>query len=352
MFDDITKILMPLATCDFNSGLLRKISFSKNLFDKSRLKIVLWQIVCAICFLHSKGIVHGDIKPSNILMSATGPRVIDFGISFSSDATALTRTGMVAGTPTWFAPEQFQGTKITTAVDNFAAGSTLYFAATGSSPWGKEDTSVANTMNQILTKEPDLSQLTPNQRTIISQLLDKNPKNRITANDCVGLIEGIKNSTQLGGEPPKVGKGKRKLVFALVAGVLIASAGLGFTFLSPKSETPVVKPEPIETQWSAKIAGDTNSQTGTGDKFSIYLCDQSVIANSLVVKELTNPPTDPKAKVKVIKGDERCGSEFDTIVVSGPVNFDKKNRDYVVAGSTSSGFLIQYEFSIKEKRQA
>jgi serine/threonine protein kinase len=308
-------------------------------------------LMSGLAGIHAAGVIHRDIKPSNILMSATGPRVIDFGISFSSDATALTRTGMVAGTPTWFAPEQFQGTKITSAVDNFAAGSTLYFAATGSSPWGKEDTSVANTMNQILTKEPDLSLLTPNQRTIISQLLDKNPKNRITANDCVGLIEGIKNSTQLSGEPPKFGKSKRKLIFGLVAGLILISAGLGYTLLDSKGETPVAKPESVESLWSATIAGDTNSQTGKGDKFSVYLCDQAVIANSLVVKELTNPPTNPSAKAKVIKGDERCGSEFDTIVISGPVNFDKKTRDYVVAGSTSSGFIIQYEFSIKEKSQ-
>jgi hypothetical protein len=182
--------------------------------------------------------------------------------------------------------------------------------------------------------------------------LDKNPKNRISANDCVGLIEGIKNSTQLSGEPPKLGKSKRKLIFALVAGLILSSAGLGYTLLSSKDETPVAKPETVESLWSASVEGDTNSQTGTGDKFSVYLCDQAVIANSLVVKELTNPPTKPSAVAKVIKGDERCGSEFDTIVVSGPVNFDKKTRDYVVAGSTSSGFIIQYEFSIKEKSQA
>jgi serine/threonine protein kinase len=76
--------------------------------------------------IHAVGVIHRDIKPSNVLMSATGPRVIDFGISFSSDATALTRTGMVAGTPTWFSPEQFQGTKITSAVDNFAAHGGAY----------------------------------------------------------------------------------------------------------------------------------------------------------------------------------------------------------------------------------
>lgn len=299
--------------------------------------------------VHAAGVIHRDIKPSNILMSATGPRVIDFGISFSSDATALTRTGMVAGTPTWFAPEQFQGTKITSAVDNFAAGSTLYFAATGGSPWGKEDTSVANTMNQILTKEPDLSLLTPNQRTIISQLIDKNPKNRISASDCVGLIEGIKGSAQLAGDSPRSSGKSKKLIPLFIAGALLIAGGIGFAVNSSKEEILATPAAPVEKQWVARVVGDSNTQNGKGDKFSIYLCDQAVIENSLVIKELTNPPTNPKAKAKLFKGDARCGTEFDTIVVSGPVNFEKKNRKYVLAGSTSAGFIIQYEFSVKEK---
>ncbi len=306
-------------------------------------------LMSGLAGVHAAGVIHRDIKPSNILMSATGPRVIDFGISFSTDATALTRTGMVAGTPTWFAPEQFQGTKITSAVDNFAAGTTLYFAATGSSPWGKEDTSVANTMNQILTKEPDLSLLTSNQRTIISQLLDKNPKNRITASDCVGLIEGNKGTVQLSGNSP-VSDGKNKKLMALALAVtLVIAGGIGITFNSSKKETLVAPAAPKENQWIARVVGDSNSQSGKGDKFSIYLCDQAVIENSLVIKELTNPPTRPKARAKLFKGDDRCGSEFDTIVVSGPVNFEKKKREYVLAGSTSAGFIIQYEFSVKEK---
>lgn len=298
--------------------------------------------------IHAVGVIHRDIKPSNILMSVTGPRVIDFGISFSSDATALTRTGMVAGTPTWFSPEQFQGTKITSAVDNFAAGSTLYFAATGSSPWGKEDTSVANTMNQILTKEPDLSLLSENQRIIISQLLDKNPKNRISASDCVELIEGIKNTKQLAGEPPVLGGKSRKKVLAIaVASVLIVATGIGFRTMNSKTNQGQSTSQPQIVRWAASVVGDPKSQSGTGKRFSLYLCDQSVIENSLVIKELTNPPTKPGPSAKVITGDARCGSEFDTIVISGPVDFKKPTRDYVLAGSTSAGFIIQYEFSVE-----
>jgi len=62
-------------------------------------------LMSALHAVHEVGVIHRDVKPSNILMSATGPKLIDFGISFSSDATSLTKTGMVAGSPAWFSPE-------------------------------------------------------------------------------------------------------------------------------------------------------------------------------------------------------------------------------------------------------
>jgi serine/threonine protein kinase len=313
------------------------------------------ELMSALAGVHAVGVIHRDVKPSNVLMSATGARLIDFGISFSSDATALTRTGMVAGTPTWFAPEQFQNTKITTAVDNFADGSILYFAATGTSPWGNEDTSVANTMNQILNKDPDLKLLTENQRIIIGQLLDKNPKNRISAADCSGLIEGIRESAGLTHIQNSQGAGGKKKKIAIAAAVVIALGAFAFTQFSGNSDSaiPIAAPSPTVTpdpMWSVLIAGDTVPQTGKGKSFSIYLCDQAVIENSLKIKELTNPAVTPAPTIKVISGDARCGKEFDTIVVSGPVNFEKDKRNYVLAGSTRSGFLIQYEFDISEKQ--
>ncbi len=312
-------------------------------------------LMSALAGVHAVGVIHRDVKPSNVLMSATGPRLIDFGISFSSDATALTRTGMVAGTPTWFAPEQFQNTKITTAVDNFAAGSILYFAATGTSPWGNEDTSVANTMNQILNKDPDLKLLTENQRIIIGQLLDKNPKNRITALDCSGLIEGIRESAGLTHIQNPIGaRGLKKKVVIAIAAVITLGA-LAFNQFSGNGDVqiPEAAPSPTVTAepgWSALIVGDSAPQTGKGRVFSFYLCDQAVIENSLKIKELTNPPTSPVPTAKVFVGDARCGKEFDTILVTGPVDFEKEKRNYILAGSTRAGFLIQYEFDISKKQ--
>jgi serine/threonine protein kinase len=88
---------------------------------------------------------------------------------------------MVAGTPAWLAPEQFLGKEITTSVDNFAAGSTLMFAATGKTPWGADDSSVGAVMHTILMAEPDTSTLTDFQIDIITPLLIKDAQLRKTA---------------------------------------------------------------------------------------------------------------------------------------------------------------------------
>lgn len=148
----------------------------------------------ALSSVHAVGVVHRDIKPSNILLAKTGPKLIDFGISFVNDATSLTGTGMVAGTPAWLAPEQFLGREITTAVDNFAAGSTLMFAATGKTPWGADDSSVGAVMHTILVEEPDLSALTEFQIEVITPLLVKDAKLRKTASQMLKkLNDGPKN---------------------------------------------------------------------------------------------------------------------------------------------------------------
>jgi len=318
-------------------------------------------LMAALAGIHSVGVIHRDVKPSNILMSAQGPRIIDFGISFSSDATALTRTGMVAGTPTWFSPEQFQNVKITNAVDNFAAGTVLYLAATGVSPWGKEDTSVANTMAMILTKEANMSLLTPTQRLIIAPLLEKNPKNRIAAYESAQQIEEVRSS--LGIKPESAGsfpgessssKNRTKKISLVIALLFLSALAVSFSTgilnlnSSNKEAASPIATSPPKTKWSVSIVGDPVAQKGESTDYSLYLCDQAVIPESLQIKELTNPPATSQPKAKVINGDARCGKEFDTIVLSGKVDFTKDIRKYVLAGTTAAGFLFQYEFSISK----
>ena len=308
-------------------------------------------LLSALAAVHSAGIVHRDVKPSNILMSASGPRLIDFGIAFSNDATAVTKTGMVAGTPTWFAPEQFHTNKITNAVDIFSAGSILYFAATGMSPWGKEDTSVATTMNAILTKVPNLELLTDAQRRLIEPLLIKEPKDRYTANQALSLMQDIKASTGIYfAEPGKISvKNNKKTLVSVAIALLVLVASAGFYFINSNSDNgPNQAPTPKILKWSVQVEGEAKPQTGTGEKYEFFVCDQSVLIDSLKIREITLPAAKQSPTAKVISNDKRCGENFDTVVISGQIQNGKSVREYVLAGSTKTGFILQYNFTVKE----
>ena len=105
--------------------------------------------------VHAAGLVHRDLKPANVLLAADGPRVIDFGIAHAADATALTGTGAVLGTPAFMAPEQVAGRPVSSATDVFALGHLVAYAATGHSAFG--DGHFSSLVYRIVQEQPDLS---------------------------------------------------------------------------------------------------------------------------------------------------------------------------------------------------
>ena len=136
--------------------------------------------------IHAYGVIHRDIKPTNILIAADGPKIIDFGIAQSSEATSLTSTGLIAGSPAWLSPEQINGDKVTYTSDIFSAGAVLNFAVSGISPWG-DNTKITKDViyNRILQKEPDLSSLSTLQRSLVEKMMDKSPKSRPSADQAL-----------------------------------------------------------------------------------------------------------------------------------------------------------------------
>ena len=102
------------------------------------------QIADGLAAAHAAGIVHRDIKPGNVLIGADGiVKITDFGVSRAADDVQLTRTGLIAGTPAYLAPETARGLNPTTASDVFALGSTLYTAVEGEPPFGLDDNAYA-----------------------------------------------------------------------------------------------------------------------------------------------------------------------------------------------------------------
>lgn len=136
--------------------------------------------------IHAYGVIHRDIKPTNILISSTGPKIIDFGIAQSSEATSLTSTGLIAGSPAWLSPEQINGDKVTYSSDIFSAGAVLNFAVSGISPWG-DNTKITKDViyNRILQKQPDLSSLSILQKSLVQQMMEKTPKSRLSADQAL-----------------------------------------------------------------------------------------------------------------------------------------------------------------------
>ena len=86
--------------------------------------------------IHAAGLVHRDLKPSNVLLAEDGPRVIDFGISRAAGVDALTRPGLVIGSPGFMSPEQAEGREVGPPSECSASARVLAFAATGEGPFG------------------------------------------------------------------------------------------------------------------------------------------------------------------------------------------------------------------------
>ncbi|MFJ7628233.1 WD40 repeat domain-containing serine/threonine protein kinase [Streptomyces sp. NPDC097595] len=152
--------------------------------------------------IHAAGVIHRDLKPSNIVLTADGPKVIDFGIARAADVTAVTATGMRAGTPAYMAPEYIRGQQVTEAGDVFALGLVAYFAATGRLAFGGgSDHGVAY---RILEEAPDLAGCPEPVRRVVARCLEKDPARRPTPAEVVRLCGGAEPEGPGGGRTPTV----------------------------------------------------------------------------------------------------------------------------------------------------
>jgi hypothetical protein len=125
----------------------------------------------ALQAIHAAGVVHRDLKPSNVLLAPDGPRVIDFGIARALEATALTRSGMMVGSPQFMAPEQIRDQPVTAAIDVFALGSLAAYAARGRAPFGEGHSAAVS--YRVLHEPPDLEGCPPQLRALIESCLQK-----------------------------------------------------------------------------------------------------------------------------------------------------------------------------------
>lgn len=131
----------------------------------------------ALAHVHGLGLVHRDVKPSNVLLTLDGPRLIDFGIARATDGTAsLTSTGVSIGSPGYMSPEQILGKGVTGAADVFSLGAVLVYAATGESPFPGD--SSAALLYKVVHEEPELGALRGDLRDLAAACLAKDASAR------------------------------------------------------------------------------------------------------------------------------------------------------------------------------
>lgn len=132
----------------------------------------------ALVAVHALGLVHRDVKPSNVMLTLDGPRLIDFGIARATDGTAsLTSTGVSVGSPGYMAPEQILGRGVTGAADVFSLGAVLAFAATGRPPFCGEHS--ATLLYKVVHEPPELDGIPAGElRELVAACLAKAPGDR------------------------------------------------------------------------------------------------------------------------------------------------------------------------------
>ncbi len=137
-------------------------------------------LASALAAIHAAGVVHRDLKPGNVMLTAGGePVVIDFGIANMTDGTRVTQTGIVMGTPGYLAPEVIEGEPSSPASDVHCWGTTVAFAATGRQPFG---TGTFQTIFfRVLSGQAELGGVPAAVLPLLTASLTRNPRHRPSA---------------------------------------------------------------------------------------------------------------------------------------------------------------------------
>jgi Tol biopolymer transport system component len=248
------------------------------------------EIADALDRAHRQGIVHRDLKPGNIMMTASGAKLMDFGLAKPGGArngtsgltavptqtTPLTAEGTLVGTFQYMAPEQLEGKEADARSDLFSLGAVLYEMATGRRAFeGKSQISV---MAAILEKEPTpmseiLPMLPPALERLVQTCLKKDPEERLqSARDVKLHLEWIGEAGSKADVPaPVVARRKARFGLAWIlaaAGFLIAAFSV-FAYLRVASVHPrtvrsyVLPPEKTSFAFDAATGGPVLSPDGT-----------------------------------------------------------------------------------------
>src|SRR5580692_2583020 len=206
--------IVPIFTVDEREGLVFFVmayvdgdTLARRLAGNTRVPVpearrLLTEVASALAYAHSRGVIHRDIKPDNILLSSDGGRamVTDFGIARAISNTSgadsrLTATGVAIGTPTYMSPEQCAGDKeVDGRSDLYSLGVVAYQMLTGAVPFSGSGTG-ALLVKHLSEKPVPVSERAPDVPTwlgrIVMRLLEKQPNDRFA--DAGSLVQAFEH---------------------------------------------------------------------------------------------------------------------------------------------------------------
>lgn len=200
------------------------------------------QLGGALHMAHTAGVVHRDVKPENVMLSATGAKVADFGIARIPDST-LTQGGSILGTPAYSAPEAVRGSRFSPKSDQFSLAATLYEAISGRRAFPGDDAVAVATL--ITNEEPPaisaVCNLDPSVDTVLARALAKHPNSRFE--DCeqfgralsAALSRGARTAIPTMPDTYHVQQSQRSGLFGMAIALLLGAAGAWLILRDPDS---------------------------------------------------------------------------------------------------------------------
>jgi predicted Ser/Thr protein kinase len=161
---------------------LREVIGLEGRLPADRAVAVVSQVAAALDAAHARGLVHRDVKPANVLISARDGHVYltDFGVAKREEATGLTQTGQIVGTIDYAAPEQINGEPVDARTDVYALGCLFYAALTGDVPF-RRSTAAAVMMAHLRDAPPPLQGAPPALGPVVARAMAKRPDERFAS---------------------------------------------------------------------------------------------------------------------------------------------------------------------------